>query len=67
MDMSMTLEELCKLSTRKITNTYRLEWMSDEDWAEIEWFYGCVCNYDIQWDNHEAYERWCIYVVNRNK
>jgi hypothetical protein len=50
----------------KINHPYRLEWMSDDDWAEVEWYYGCVCDYDMEWANKQDYEAWCKRVL-KNK
>lgn len=49
----------------QITTIKRLEWMSDEEWNEIEWHYGCVCDYDMQWDNINDYEAWCKRILKK--
>jgi hypothetical protein len=41
----------------------RLEWMSNEDWEEIYFYWGCVCDYDMHWEDEQDYEAWCKRVL----
>lgn len=66
MDLFAELEQAyMKAYGSKINSPYRLEWMSDDEWAEVEWYYGCVCNYDMEWANKQSYEAWCKRVLKK--
>ena len=41
----------------------KLEWMTEEQWQSIEFYWGCVCNYDMHWDDLKDYEEWCKRVL----
>lgn len=40
-----------------------LDWMTDEDWDKIYFHWGCVCDYDMTWDDEADYEAWCRRVL----
>ena len=42
----------------------RLDWMTKEDWENIYFHWGCVCDYDMRWDDEKDYEEWCKRVLN---
>lgn len=41
----------------------KLDWMSKEDYEYIEWYWGCVCDYNMHWANEKDYEDWCKRVL----
>lgn len=47
-----------------MTYTKRLDWMTDKDYENICWYFGCVCDYDMHWENEKDYEEWCKRVLN---
>lgn len=66
MDLLIEIEEaLCNTKKPQLTTIKRLEWFSDEERNEIEWHYGCVCNYDMQWNNLNDYEAWCKRILKK--
>jgi hypothetical protein len=65
-DILMELEEAYRQKYgNRITTIERLEWMSDNEWNEIKWYYGCVCNYDMKWDNLNDYDAWCKRILKK--
>ena len=44
----------------------RLNWMSNEQWEEIHWYWSCVCDYDMHWKDEQEYEGWCKRVLKLN-
>ena len=46
-----------------MTHIYRLGWMTDEQWNEVQWYYGCVCDYNMYWENEQDYDAWCKRVA----
>lgn len=47
-----------------ITIPYKLDWMTDEDYDKIHFHWGCICDYDMKWKDHDDYEAWCKRVLN---
>lgn len=45
----------------------RLDWMTNEEYEELYWYWGCVCDYDNFWKDAEDFEAWCKRVLNKNK
>lgn len=43
----------------------RLDWMTDEEYKEVYWYYGCVCDYDMHWEDEQDYEAWCKRVLGK--
>lgn len=39
----------------------KLDWMTEEQYDEIKWYWGCVCDYKNVWGND--YEGWCKRVL----
>lgn len=42
-----------------------LDWMTKEEYDEIYWYWGCVCNYDMEWKDEKDYEEWCKRVLEK--
>lgn len=42
----------------------RLDWMTDKDYENVYWYWGCVCEYDEFWENDKDFEEWCKRVLN---
>lgn len=42
----------------------RLDWMTDEQYDQIYFYWGCVCGYDMHWENEKDYEDWCKRVLD---
>lgn len=42
----------------------KLEWMTDAEYENIRFYFGCVCNYEMTWEDEADYERWCARVLN---
>lgn len=40
----------------------RLNWMTDADYENIYFHWGCVCDYENVWG--DDYEGWCKRVLN---
>ena len=43
----------------------KLDWMTEEEYEEIAWYYGCVCDYDMTWSDMQDYEEWCKRVLKK--
>ena len=41
----------------------RLDWMTDEQYQQVYWYYGCVCDYDMRWEDEQDFEAWCKRVL----
>ena len=41
----------------------KLKWMTEEQWQSIEFYWGCVCDYDMNWKDEQDYEEWCKRVL----
>jgi len=48
-----------------ITTISKLDWMTEEEYEEINWYYGCVCDYDMTWKDMQDYEEWCKRVLKK--
>lgn len=51
---------------RDMTIVTKLDWMTDEEYNEVYWYWGCVCGYQMNWKNIEEYENWCKRILNKN-
>ena len=40
-----------------------LNWMTEEQYEQIRWYWGCVCDYDMYWKDEQDYEEWCKRVL----
>ena len=42
-----------------------LNWMTKEEREYITWYWGCVCDYDMEWKDEKDYEEWCKRVLEK--
>ena len=47
-----------------MTNVKRLDWMTDKEYDFVYWYFGCVCDYEMKWEDEKDYEEWCKRVLN---
>jgi hypothetical protein len=50
-----------------MTMIKKLDWMTEEHYEQIYFYWGCVCDYDMHWDNEQDYEEWCKRVLKKLK
>ena len=43
----------------------RLEWMTKEDDEYITWYWGCVCDYNMEWKDLADYEAWAKRILKK--
>jgi hypothetical protein len=41
----------------------RLDWMTNEEYDKVYWYWGCVCDYDNFWKDEQDFEAWCKRVL----
>jgi hypothetical protein len=45
----------------------KLDWMTNEQYEQIQFYWGCVCDYDMYWESEQHYEDWCKRILKINK
>lgn len=44
----------------------RLDWMTNEEYDEVYWYWGCVCDYDDYiWKDEADFDAWCKRVLDK--
>lgn len=56
-------KKFTKREIKIMTIPKKLDWMTEEQWQNIEFYWGCVCGYDTRWDDLKDYEGWCKRVL----
>ena len=46
-----------------MTMIKKLDWMTEKQYQQIRFYWGCVCGYNMHWNNEQDYEEWCKRVL----